>query len=344
MRSLSSGASSVAWIVTSLWGAGACATDLGECDEAAARLVVFSDDAEGVPAYAGQALVQSSCGDGGYCHSERTRERYQRYGAPGGLDFDLNLALSDEGTEILRRGQRATNEWSTEMLDHVRSRTMPPGETGDFVASLGRRYRDLPRLDSREGEEVLRNWLACGAPVVERTSEDRPAGADPVGAVVAPMPTAPDCGAGLELCANRCVNTQLDSAHCGGCGLACGASEQCQAGTCVPCVGGVSFSNDIQPIFTGSCGGFFCHSGPHPVAFLNLVEGQAYDALVGRPSQCADGRLYVDPELPDQSYLVDKLTGVGMCTGTVMPLREALLSTEQMELIRGWICAGAPDS
>jgi len=52
-------------------------------------------------------------------------------------------------------------------------------------------YRDLPEIDTPEGQDILRNWLSCGAPVVERVRADRPMGTEPVGAIVSPMPEMP---------------------------------------------------------------------------------------------------------------------------------------------------------
>ncbi|MCB9601830.1 MAG: hypothetical protein H6724_04900 [Sandaracinus sp.] len=82
-----------------------CRAELGECDEAAARQVVFritpsgevTDEAvagsieDGTPLYAGQALMQVHCGNGGFCHAPAATGN-GRAGAPRGLDFDLSLA------------------------------------------------------------------------------------------------------------------------------------------------------------------------------------------------------------------------------------------------------------
>ncbi|RKH01604.1 hypothetical protein [Corallococcus carmarthensis] len=38
---------------------------------------------------------------------------------------------------------------------------------------------------------------------------------------------------GTTQCGDSCVNTETDLAHCGGCGQACTASEDCQSGACV---------------------------------------------------------------------------------------------------------------
>ena len=167
-----------------------CATDLGECDADAARSVVYDQD--GTPAYEGQALVHVSCGAGAFCHSAQARGE-ARYGAPGELDFDMALALDDASLARLGTGRDDVRDYSGEILCAVEDGTMPPwGEATVAVhrnlprhrrvASDGTATR-LPHVDSFEGLEVLRNWLACDAPVVERTE-----GTGTVGDVVAAGP------------------------------------------------------------------------------------------------------------------------------------------------------------
>ncbi len=41
------------------------------------------------------------------------------------------------------------------------------------------------------------------------------------------------CKAGLTACAGRCVDTDTNQDHCGGCGRACDPGEDCADGTCV---------------------------------------------------------------------------------------------------------------
>ena len=53
--------------------------------------------------------------------------------------------------------------------------------------------------------------------------------------------TAGACGCGGEICDGFCVDTDVDHAHCGGCGIACGPSERCEAGSCNFDCGGPPF-------------------------------------------------------------------------------------------------------
>src|SRR5690606_4708714 len=78
------------WIwALAMVGALGCRTDLGECDEAAVRRVVFldtgssADPRQGIPMYAGQALVVASCGADRFCHaSSPNLAEDMRFGAP----------------------------------------------------------------------------------------------------------------------------------------------------------------------------------------------------------------------------------------------------------------------
>ncbi len=54
---------------------------------------------------------------------------------------------------------------------------------------------------------------------------------------VSPVPTPPSegalcCQAGTAACASGCINPQTDNAHCGACGNACPAGQQCAGGRC----------------------------------------------------------------------------------------------------------------
>jgi len=158
-----------------------CAPDLGECDMSAATRVVY--DEEGLPAYEGQALVQVSCGNGAFCHSARATGE-ARFGAPGDVDFDMNLAAAGDAAaeaavERLRAGQADVRDRREEVYCTVEDGTMPPwGDATVTVHAMSPRFARvsddgtttrLPHIDSFEGLDILRNWLACDAPVVERT-------------------------------------------------------------------------------------------------------------------------------------------------------------------------------
>ncbi len=106
---------------------------------------------------------------------------------------------------------------------------------------------------------------------------------------------------------------------------------------------GVSFSRDVQPIFSANCA--ICHQGTGP-AGLTLEPGASYLNLVGRPS--TESNLpRVAPGNPQGSYLVHKLQGTQLSvggSGAQMPYSGMPLAPPQMALITGWIQEGAPNN
>ena len=98
-------------------------------------------------------------------------------------------------------------------------------------------------------------------------------------------------------------------------------------------------------IFNTTCVDSTCHDAAGMAGGLVLIEGQSYANLVNvLPTNAAAlnaGLLRVDPGLPDNSFLVVKLAGPPPIEGGRMPLGKPPLSAAQMELIRGWITAGA---
>ncbi len=77
---------------------------------------------------------------------------------------------------------------------------------------------------------------------------------------------------------------------------------------------------------------------------LDLSAGKAYAGLVNvAAAQCSDQRKRVLPGQPSQSYLIDKMMNVDICSGTKMP-KVGLLPQAQITTIADWICAGAPNN
>jgi hypothetical protein len=107
---------------------------------------------------------------------------------------------------------------------------------------------------------------------------------------------------------------------------------------------GVSFSKDIQPIFTNSC--VICHQGASGQGGLSLDPGSAYKNLVNAASS-ESSLMRVAPNSADKSYLLNKLEGtqgqVGG-SGAQMPYGAPPLSQPQIDLIQQWISAGAPNN
>jgi hypothetical protein len=104
----------------------------------------------------------------------------------------------------------------------------------------------------------------------------------------------------------------------------------------------VSFSTQVQPIFTANCAFPACHSAPAVQKGLDLTTAtSAYASLVNVPSAECLTTFRVDPRFPDSSYLIWKLEGTGPCFhGSQMPLG-GVLAPPDLNTIRRWILEGA---
>lgn len=300
-----------------------------DCDDELARTVVYRLD--GTPAYIGQAmLIQSCAGGGNFCHAEGALDRY---GVPSGLDFDAALATDGGATlERLARIQNTIHRNRNDIYAAVATGSMPPGAIGRSLDTP--LYFDIPDpavepemlagIDTPRGREALRNWLACGSPVIERTA-----------ALASPA---------------RC-ETNAD----------CPITNLCDVGVreCVG-VGDVEPHLDVsfeptwtvvyQRVIAPSCASAIgCH-GPEPrSAGLDLsTEAAGYASLVGVPAStdilsgaaCGDmGITRVVAGDPDGSLLVQKLEGSQPC-GSAMPFGPALTDAA-LTAIRDWIEMGA---
>jgi hypothetical protein len=154
-----------------------------------------------------------------------------------------------------------------------------------------------------------------------------------------------DCNdAGQCVCSPVCAPGSCGLDGCGGtCG--CEQGQSCVGESCVwP---DVSYANDVFPLLS-TCAGV-CHAGAMPRASLDLeTAATAYAELVGVASiQCASTpkSLVVAGDV-QASYLVNKLTGIGMCDPTTqrqMPrgTGAVLWTEEQIDVIRAWIATGA---
>jgi len=99
---------------------------------------------------------------------------------------------------------------------------------------------------------------------------------------------------------------------------------------------GISFSQNIQPIFDQSC--VNCHPSS---GNLDLRAGNSYNNLVNVPASGYSGILVV-PGDPDNSILYKKIDGSG-AYGSNMPVGGSL-SASQINMIEQWILEGAPDN
>ncbi len=145
-------------------------------------------------------------------------------------------------------------------------------------------------------------------------------------------------------CSGACVDTKTDSENCGGCGNTCTGGKVCVNGACSCGSTPVTLSQLQAATFTPSCTGGGCHS---KVGKKEAAEGLdlssaalAFQTLVGKTSSSCGGKTRVVPSDVANSYLVNKLTGVGLCNGSKMPKGAALAAVE-IDNVRNWICNGA---
>jgi hypothetical protein len=292
---------------------GCSSTDLGPCDSTQAEHLYYID---GIPYYAGQAMVFQSCA-GSFCHAAAA-ENAARIGAPHGLNFDVSPLLASStphDVAVLERGIEAVREGADELYALVESGEMPPGAAGKkHRAALAWMQKDasgtlvaakLPAVTSKAGKKVLRNWLACDAPVVAYTT-GAPAQDKDLGDVEDKLetkidPTFDAIYAALLTSCSSCHNPDAANPY-----------------------------KDAQDLdFTSA-----------DAAYAGLVDAEAFAGgdCMGR------GKLVVKGDC-ESSLLYEKLLPVaeqpGDFCGMAMPLGGAPVSQAALDAICTWIDAGA---
>lgn len=101
----------------------------------------------------------------------------------------------------------------------------------------------------------------------------------------------------------------------------------------------VSFSEDIQPIFSGNCTSSGCHDANTQQSGVNLTSYDAALASTGNQY----GEKVINPGNPDESPLVDKIEANPQF-GSRMPENSSALSQANIDSIRAWIEDGAPNN
>ena len=102
---------------------------------------------------------------------------------------------------------------------------------------------------------------------------------------------------------------------------------------------GTSDFEQIQAtVFTPIC--TQCHIGANAPQGLRLDAANSYAMLVNVASNEVPTLLRVNPGNPDESYIVHKIQG-NAAVGGRMPLGQAALPQDKIDLIRSWIAAGA---
>jgi hypothetical protein len=127
-----------------------------------------------------------------------------------------------------------------------------------------------------------------------------------------------------------------------------GSESSCKSAASAP-----TFTQVYEMMFPRSTNAHcsMCHGLPaNDLSNGNLsigpTQADAYAALVGKmspmTSRCMPAPLVV-PCKPDESLLLQKLTSTPPC-GNQMPVGGAPFSEDQLDMVRGWIAAGAQDN
>ena len=99
-----------------------------------------------------------------------------------------------------------------------------------------------------------------------------------------------------------------------------------------------TFSAIQSNVFTPICSG--CHGGAAPRAGLSLEAGVAYNNIVNANST-QSALLRIEPNNPDDSYLIRKIQGEPDIAGERMPLGGPFLPQSTIDDIRQWVSEGA---
>lgn len=105
--------------------------------------------------------------------------------------------------------------------------------------------------------------------------------------------------------------------------------------------GTVSFTGQVQPIFSSNCASSGCHAGPGAQQGMDLSSGNAYNSIVNKKSTEVSAFYRVEPSKSDSSYLYMKITGAAGITGARMPFQRGALGSSDMQTIKDWIDQGA---
>ena len=98
-----------------------------------------------------------------------------------------------------------------------------------------------------------------------------------------------------------------------------------------------------EEVFSRSCALSGCHAGSSAPLGLDLSAGQAHGNTVGVRSVERPDLFRVAPGDPDASYLIKKVQGDADIVGGRMPLGSEPLSDDEIQLLRDWVTAGAPE-
>ncbi len=350
-------------------------TETGETIPGSVALAIAYRTTDGTPMYEGQAIVQSSCGNGAFCHTPNA-EGSNRFGTPKGLDFDVALACTDpavdptcadlqpctsntdppycERLQRLRDGSGNSAAWGELMISEIREGTMPPGEAGSRVVDRTQWIRSnetpdteddtpLPEWGTPEATDIVRNWLACKAPVVAR-SELAPPDAEEL----TPCPSIDG-----EVCIYSGPQGSLPDPTWSSIYWSVIFNE------CVICHGPANSNVDQNPNNPNEDGSIPGGLSAQGLAVLDLTgsdptdtsnwASESHPALVNASASplgpCAALGINVIPNDSQGSLMIQKMYAIQTCGGE-MPLfgtGTQTIPTPVIQVIEDWINMGAPN-
>jgi hypothetical protein len=108
----------------------------------------------------------------------------------------------------------------------------------------------------------------------------------------------------------------------------------------------VSFSHQVQEVFSSDCGVAGCHAPGDPPLGLVLTPGLAYSYLVNIRSREYPIELRVNPGDPTTSFFYRKISENPPPRGYQMPAPAtgSVLKVAEIDFIRRWILQGAPNN
>lgn len=359
-------------LVTSVTG---CKRDLGECNldgqtpegrpiEGPAAFDIAYRLTDGLPMYEGQALVQSTCGDGTFCHAPAAVGA-DRIGVPATLDFDVALACTDEADDPtcmqpidgceggqtdtaycdrlarLNHNQGTIRNWAEGMIQEIRAGAMPPGEAGRRVRNTTPWIRnsngfELPPIESEEAQEIVRNWLACSAPAIART--EAPPSEE--------LQLEPCQSVDEEICIYGGPQGELPEP------VWSEIYESIMFTRCVSCHGPLNDNVDQNP--NNPLGGEIPGgASPAALAILDLTgtsdtdtsnwasesHGAIVDVSASSAGPCAGQGILVVSGNSEDSVMIQKMRGIQTCGGQ-MPLG-GLISESLIRVVEEWVDDGA---
>jgi hypothetical protein len=276
------------------------------------------------------------------------------------MNFDVSLVCNgdlagcqtnppyDDRVQRLSGEQDNIRYWAEGMIQEMRAGAMPPGEAGRRVRNPAKWVRaderyvqsndtTLPSIESSEGREIVRNWLACDAPAIGRT-EPAPTQGDQL----------QDCTGADEdvICVYSGPAADIDPTWRD-------IYWNVMFTQCVSCHGPANDNTDSNP--ENPLGGEIPGgANAAALAVLNLTgpdttdttnwPDDSYAAVVdvsaSTAGACAGLGFVVEASNADDSIMIEKMRGVQTC-GDQMPLT-GLLPQPLVDIVAQWADLGAP--